>query len=128
MAKTKIMLVDDEQDFLKMVKLNLEDTGKFEVLTLPGANDIIQQLHLFKPQLVILDMVMPGIGGMEICDMLNTDSLGKATPIMILSALDKDKEKLTAYKKGVVGYLSKPIEKDVLIAKIENALRLGNSK
>ena len=123
MTKTKIMIVDDEQDFLKVVKLNLEDTGKFEVLTLPEANDIIGQVHKFRPQLIILDMLMPGIGGMEACDMLNQDPLAKTVPIMILSALDKEKEKLEAYKKGVVGYLSKPIEKNTLITKIENALR-----
>jgi DNA-binding response OmpR family regulator len=122
MVKTKILIVDDEPDFLKVVKLNLEDTGKFQVLTLPNANEIISSLHSFKPQLIILDMVMPGIGGMEICDILNKDSLGKTLPILILSALDKDKDKLAAYKKGIVGYLTKPIEKDTLIAKIENVL------
>jgi two-component system alkaline phosphatase synthesis response regulator PhoP len=122
MAKIKVMIVDDEQDFLRMVKLNLEDTGKFEVLTLLGANEVIPKLHIFKPNLIILDMVMPGIGGIEICDMLNKDTLGKTLPILILSALDKDKDKLAAYKKGVVGYLTKPIEKNTLITKIENAL------
>ena len=106
-----------------MVKLNLEDTGKFEVLILPSANEIISHLHSFKPDVILLDMVMPGIGGIEVCDMLNKDPLGQTLPILILSALDKDKDKLMAFKKGVVGYLTKPIEKDVLIAKIENSLR-----
>ena len=122
MPKKKILIVDDEQDFLKMVKLNLEDTGKFEVLSLFTANEIISHLHSFKPDVIILDMVMPGIGGIEVCDMLNNDSLGQTVPILILSALDKDKDKLLAYKKGIVGYLTKPIEKDALIAKIESAL------
>jgi DNA-binding response OmpR family regulator len=122
MAKKKILMVDDELDFLRMVKLNLEDSDKFEVLALSNANDIIAHLHSFKPDLVILDMVMLGLGGIEICDMLNQDKLGQSVPIIILSALDKDKDKLMAYKKGVVGYLTKPIEKDELIAKIESAL------
>jgi DNA-binding response OmpR family regulator len=123
MAKIKVMLIDDELDFLKMVKLNLEETGKFEVLALSGANEIIAHLHSFKPDVILLDMVMPGIGGIEVCEMLNKDSLGQTLPILILSALDKDKDKLMAFKKGVVSYLTKPIEKDVLIAKIENSLR-----
>lgn len=122
MEKSRILIVDDEQDFLMMVRLNLEDTGKFEVMTLSNANEIIARLHSFKPNLILLDMVMPGIGGIEICDMLNSDPLGQTLPIIILSALDKDKDKLMAYKKGVVGYLTKPVEKDVLIAKIESAL------
>ncbi len=122
MAKKKIMIVDDEADFVRMVKLNLEDTGKFEVLTLPNANELIANLHGFKPDLIILDMVMPGIGGIEACEMLNNDPVGQGLPIFILSALDKDKDKLMAFKKGVVGYLNKPIEKDILVSKIENAL------
>ncbi len=119
------MVVDDELDFLRMVKLNLEETGRFEVLPLSSGNEVISHLHTFKADLIILDMVMPGIGGIEVCDMLNKDTLGQTLPIIILSALDKDKDKLMAYKKGVVSYLTKPIEKDVLIAKIDNIL---NSK
>jgi len=125
MAKKKILMVDDELDFLRIAKLNLEDTDKFEVLALSNANDIISQLHSFKPDLIILDMVMLGLGGIEVCDMLNKDKLGQSVPIIILSALDKDKDKLMAYKKGVVGYLTKPIDKDELIAKIEGVLHTG---
>jgi two-component system, OmpR family, alkaline phosphatase synthesis response regulator PhoP len=123
MAKKRIMVVDDELDFLRIVKLNLEETGKFEVFPLSSANEVISNLHSFKPDLILLDMVMPGIGGIEVCEMLNNDPLGQALPILILSALDKDKDRLLAYKKGVVGYLNKPIEKDILIGKIENILR-----
>jgi CheY-like chemotaxis protein len=122
MSKKRVLIVDDELDFLKMLKLNLEDTDKFEVLILSNANEIIAHLHSFKPDVILLDMVMPEIGGIEICDMLNNDPAGRTVPILILSALDKDKDKLLAYKKGVVGYLTKPIEKDVLIAKIEGVL------
>ena len=122
MVKRKILIVDDELDFLKMVKLNLEDTGKFEVLALLGANEIISHLHSFKPDLILLDMVMAGVGGVEVCDMLNKDSFGQTLPVIILSALDKDKDKLMAYKKGIIGYLTKPVEKNALIARIESAL------
>lgn len=123
MAKRRVLVVDDEVDFLTMVKLNLEDTGKFEVKTLSNANEIIAYLHSFKPEVILLDMVMPGIGGIEVCDMLNNDPLGQTIPVFILSALDKDRDKLMAFKKGVVGYLTKPIEKDVLVSKIEGALQ-----
>lgn len=122
MAKKKILIVDDELDFLRIVKLNLEQTEKFEVLTLSSANELIAHLNNFKPDLILLDMVMPGIGGLEICDMLNADLLGKTLPVIVVSALDKDRDKLLAYKKGIVGYLTKPIEKDALIAKIESVL------
>jgi DNA-binding response OmpR family regulator len=127
MVKKKILVVDDELDFLNMVKLNLEDSGEYEVMVMPSAHEFILHLHSFKPDLIILDMVMPEIGGLDVCDMLNNDSFGQTLPILILSALDKDKDKLMAYKKGIVGYLTKPIEKDVLVAKIENALKSKSS-
>ena len=122
MSKRRVLIVDDELDFLKIIKLNLEETGKFEVITSSNPKEIMSLLHNFRPEVILLDLLMPGTGGLEACDMLNNDPVGKGLPIIILSALDKDKDKLNAYKKGVVDYLTKPIEKDVLIAKIEKAL------
>jgi CheY-like chemotaxis protein len=122
MSKRKVLIVDDEVDFLKITKLNLEDTGKFEVMTSSNAKEIMSLVHNFRPEVVLLDLLMPGTGGLEACDMLNNDPVGQGLPIIILSALDKDQDKLAAYKKGVVDYLTKPIERDVLIAKIEKAL------
>ena len=121
--KKKIMIVDDENDFLEITKLNLEKTGKYEIMTLLDAKDIISKLHIFEPDVILLDILMPGIDGLKTCEMLNADPLGKITPIIILSALAKNQDKLKAYKLGVVDYLTKPIEKDTLVAKIEKALR-----
>lgn len=127
MEKKKILLIDDEEDFLNFTKLNLEESGKFEVMTLSSAKDTISQIHSFNPQLILLDMLMPGAGGIEVCEMLNNDPIGQRIPIIILSALDKHGDKLQAYKTGVVGYLVKPIEKDTLIAKIEKVLQAKNN-
>lgn len=122
MKKMKVLLIDDEEDFLKITRLNLEDTGKFEVMALNNAKEIILQLHNFKPDIILLDLLMAGLGGIEACDMLNKDPIGQKTPIIVLTALDNDADKLTAYKKGIVDYLAKPIDKDTLVAKIEKAL------
>ena len=123
MLKKKIMIVDDEKEFLMVAKLNLERTGRFEVITLLSAGNIIAELHKFKPDVVLLDMIMPKLGGIEACGMLNNDPLGKGIPIIALSALDKDADKLKASKVGVVDYLVKPIEIDKLTASIEKALK-----
>jgi len=122
MAKKKVMIVDDELDFLRIVRLNLEQTGKYEVLTLSSAKYIISQVDVFKPDIILLDILMPGIKGIEACEMLNKDPVGTRIPIIVLSALDKRIDKLKAYKVGVVGYLVKPIEKEKLIANIEKWL------
>ncbi|MDD4953863.1 MAG: response regulator [Candidatus Omnitrophica bacterium] len=122
MEKRRVMIIDDEEDFLKVIKLNLEGTGKFEVDTLSSAKDIIPRMHSFRPEVILLDLLMPGIGGIEACEMLNSDPIGQGLPIIILSALDKETDKVNAYKRGVVDYLTKPIGKDLLISKIEKAL------
>ena len=115
----KILVVDDEVDFTRLLKANLEETGKYEVFSLPNANDIISQVHAFKPDIILLDIIMPGVKGIEVCEMLNKDVVGKLIPIIIISALAKDADKYKAYKVGVVDYLEKPIELERLITKVD---------
>ncbi len=123
MEKTKVMVVDDEVELLKIVKLNLEEANKYDVMTLSNAKDIIFHVHAFKPDIILLDLLMPGIGGIEVCEILNNDPVGRRIPIIIVSALDKEQDKLKAYKLGVVDYVTKPVGKDSLIATIEKVLR-----
>jgi len=123
MEKIRVMIVDDEEDFIKITKLNLEEGGQYEVLALSTAKDIISQAHIFRPDVILLDILMPAIGGIEACEMLNNDSIGRGIPIIIVSALAKQQDKIKAYRLGVVDYVVKPIEKEQLIAKIEKALQ-----
>ncbi|MFH0856165.1 MAG: response regulator [Candidatus Omnitrophota bacterium] len=124
MARTRIMIIDDEEEFLKLTKANLEDTGMFEVATLESAKDLIAHLYNFKPDLILLDLLMPGIGGVEVCKILNEDPIGQTVPIIVVSALDKNADKYNAYKEGIVDYIVKPVEKNELIGRIQKALEL----
>jgi len=121
--KKKIMIIDDEQDFLEITKLNLEGTGKYEVMPLSNTKDIIPKLRSFDPDVILLDILMPGKDGLQICEMLNSDPIGKEKPIIIISALIKNEDKLRAYKLGVIDYLTKPVEKNSLIFSIDKAMR-----
>ncbi|MCK9572397.1 MAG: response regulator [Candidatus Omnitrophica bacterium] len=123
MAKKNILIVDDEDNFTKLVKLNLEATGNFEVMVLSGPKDLLTSLRHFKPDLILLDLLMPGTGGLEVCDILNDDEFGRKVPVIILSALDKMADKSNAYKKGAVDYLVKPIETEELISRIDRVLQ-----
>lgn len=126
MEKKKVMIVDDEADFLEITKVNLEEAGGYDVLTLPSAKDIISEVHRFEPDVILLDIRMPGIDGMDACEMLKEDCIGghmPNIPIIIVSALGKREDKVIAYKRGAAGYLVKPIGEKDLIAKIEEALR-----
>ncbi len=123
MDRIRVLVVDDEEDFLKILQLNLEATEKYEVLTLLNPKKLIASIHRFKPQVILMELRMPGIGGIEACEMLNNDPLGRGIPIIVVSALEKDIDKNKAYKVGVVDYLVKPVEIDLVISKIEKAIR-----
>jgi len=120
--KRRILLIDDEEDFLGMTKLNLERENKYQVAILSSAEELIPYVHRFNPDVILLDMLMPVIGGLEACEMLNKDPVGRRIPIIALSALDKDTDKLKAYRAGIIDYIIKPIYIEDLIAKIEKAL------
>lgn len=125
MEKKRIIVVDDEEGFVKIVKMNLELTGKYEVMGLSKEKeikDIVSYLHKFNPHLILLDLVMPDIGGLEVCEMLNDDAFGCRVPLIILSALSGQTDKLKANKLGVVDYLVKPIKMDELMVTIDKAI------
>lgn len=127
MGKKRVMMVDDEEDFLTITKINLEQTGKYEVMTLSNAKDIISQVKNFNPDVILIDILMPKINGIKTCGMLNDDPIGKKVPIIVLSALDTDKDKLIMHKLGTVVFLVKPLESSKLIVVIEKVLA-GNTK
>jgi len=123
MDKIRVLVIDDEVDFLKILQLNLEEAKKYEVFPLSNPKELIATVHRFKPQVILMDLRMPGIGGIEACEMLNNDPLGRGIPIIVVSALEKDIDKNKAYKVGVVDYLVKPVEIDLVISKIEKVVR-----
>jgi len=124
MQRKRILLVDDEVSLIEFIKIRLETTMDYEVKILADANDILNQVHVFKPDVIVLDLLLPGIGGLEACEILDNDPLGASVPIIILSALGKEADKVKAYKLGVVEYLIKPVEPATLLTAIEKAIKL----
>jgi len=122
MDKKRILIVDDEENFLIVTKLNLEATGKYEVETLTSAENLIPKAYDFKPDLVLLDMLMPGITGIEACADFNKDPALMDIPVIMLTALERKEDKDKAYCAGIKDYLIKPINAEELIDKIEKTL------
>ncbi len=118
----KVLAIDDEIDFLTILKLNLEGTGDYKVIISTNAGDIVRLVNDNRPDVILMDILMPGVTGFDALDMLNNDPVGAGTPVIALSALEKQSDKMTAYKKGVVDYLNKPISKEDVIKKIERAI------
>jgi len=126
--KKKILVVDDNESVAGTIKLLLESTNNYQVKILSQAKDILACVHAFKPDVILLDLLMPDIGGFEVCEMLDRDSVGMGTPIIVVSGLDKDVDKVKAYKLGIVDYLVKPITKGDLVTSVEKAIKSKEQK
>lgn len=120
--KKRIMIVDDEDHFLVIIKKNIELTGEYEVMALNSPAGIIEKVKGFKPQVILLDIMMPQIDGIEACEILQSDPVINKIPVIVLSALDTDQYKTMMCKLGVVDFLVKPLDRDEVIAKIEKAI------
>lgn len=128
MDKKRILVIDDDERFQVLIKVFLQADNAYDLLILSEAKDILSCVKSFKPDVILLDLLMPEIGGIEVCEMLNGDPLGSSIPIIIISSLDKDADKLCAFKQGVVGFLVKPSSKDEMTKAIQKALNYKENK
>ena len=119
--KKRILIADDDEVVLTSLKKLLVISG-FEVNVTKNARDISSIVQSFKPQLILLDLLMPDLGGLEICDILNKDSQTQGIPIIILSAVGNYTDIRKAYKLGVIGYITKPYEFPQLLKEIQKAI------
>jgi CheY-like chemotaxis protein len=86
MSKKRILLVDDEKSFTNLLKLNLEDTGNYDVRVENWAEDALTAAREFKPDLILLDIIMPRLPGGNVAALIKEDAALKSTPIVFLTA------------------------------------------
>ena len=122
MIKKKIMVVDDEVDIRELIKFNLEKEG-FDVIPVSDGESALVEAKLRNPDLIILDVMLPGIDGVEVCFKLKSDSAYKSIPIVMLSAKSDESDQLVGLKIGADDYLVKPFSPKVLVAKVSAMLR-----
>lgn len=120
---TRILIIDDEAPFTRMVKLNMENAGNYLVETLnesPQARIVAKQ---FKPDLILLDVVMPEADGGDVATMLRESDATKDIPIIFVSAMVSRKEAHKGlYQSGGEYFLAKPINSDILIDAVNRVL------
>ncbi|MCM8541847.1 MAG: response regulator [Lentisphaeraceae bacterium] len=122
MSKKKIMVVDDEADIRELIKFNLEKEG-FDVVPVSDGETALEEARLRQPDLIILDVMLPGIDGVEVCFKLKSDAAYKSIPIVMLSAKSDESDQLVGLKIGADDYLVKPFSPKVLVAKVSAILR-----
>jgi two-component system, OmpR family, alkaline phosphatase synthesis response regulator PhoP len=118
----KILIADDEPDILEILSFNLKGEG-YEVITAKNGDEAIDKAKTFKPDLIILDMMMPGKNGMEVCNILRTQSAFAGTLIVFLTAINDENTEIKSLENGADDYLTKPISPKVLLSKVSSLLR-----
>lgn len=122
----KVLLVDDEQDILEFIGYNLSKEG-YEVLTANNGKDAIALAQKEEPDLIILDVMMPEMDGIETClELRNIDKL-KDTLIVFLSARGEDYSQVAGFDAGADDYISKPIKPRLLVSRVKAILRRKGS-
>ena len=123
MAKVKILVVDDEESLTRMLKLNLEETGEYEVMTENQGAKTLAVAHEFKPALILLDVMMPDMMGSEVAEEILAEDELKDIKIIFLTALVSKQEEAAA-DGHIAGrsFLAKPVKMDELIVKIQEEL------
>ncbi|MFH1429755.1 MAG: response regulator [Candidatus Margulisiibacteriota bacterium] len=120
MVDKKILIVDDEEDFGRMLKLNLEKTGRYIVRLETKGKKALQSAQMFRPDLVILDVMMPDLMGNKVAEQIKADNEFSRVPIIFLTAVVKEGE-VEEREGKISGYpcLAKPINIEKLIEAIE---------
>ncbi len=118
---TKILLVDDEPDILEFLKYNLEHQG-FDVLLANNGEEAILKLSE-KPDLIILDVLMPKMDGFETCRRIKSKKEYESIPIVFLTAKNGEKDEINGLAVGANDYIQKPVSSNKLIARVKSNLR-----
>jgi DNA-binding response OmpR family regulator len=117
MSRYRILAVDDDQDVLDFVKESVGD--KYEVITSMDGPEALVKFKECEPDLVLLDIMMPGMSGYEVCQEMRKVPGKKEVPVIMLSALDTVEDHKAGYREGATFYLTKPIPPERLIRNIE---------
>jgi len=118
----KILIADDEPDILEIISYNLKMEG-YDVVTAKDGEDALQKAKLSKPDLIILDVMMPNKNGMEVCKILRSQPAFHETLIIFLTALNDELSHVRGLEYGADDYLSKPISPKVLVTKVNSLFR-----
>jgi diguanylate cyclase (GGDEF)-like protein len=122
MFKKKLLVIDDTDLMRKLISDVLQEAGYDVILAVTGQEGI-EKVSLEKPDLVILDVVMPEMDGFEVCKILREDDSNNLLPIIILTAQNNEDDKLTGLELGADDYIVKPFNERELVSRVKNTLR-----
>jgi two-component system phosphate regulon response regulator PhoB len=120
--KPKILVVDDEPDAVELVEFNLKGAG-FDVVTAGNGEEALKKARSFAPDLILLDLMLPEVDGLEVCKILRRDPATSAVPIIMLTAKAAELDRVLGLELGADDYVTKPFSPRELVLRVKNLLR-----
>lgn len=118
----KILIVDDEEHILELLKFNLENAG-FKVVTASNGIEALEYLKNFMPKLILLDLMLPGMDGYDVCKEIRRNKNLSHIPIIMITARSEELDKILGLELGADDYITKPFSIRELIARVKAVLR-----
>ncbi len=122
MAKEHILVVDDEEDILELVRYNLTKEG-YRVSTVTSGEEALKAARTSQPDVILLDLMLPGVDGLEVCRLLKQDAKTQHIPVIMLSAKGDEADVVTGLELGAADYITKPFSPRILVARLRAVLR-----
>jgi two-component system, OmpR family, response regulator len=121
-TKAKILVVDDEPDALQLIQFNLKNAG-FKVLTAKSGEEALSKANSNHPDLIVLDIMLPGVDGLEICKMLKREAKTASIPIIMVTARATEIDRVLGLELGADDYVTKPFSPRELVARVQAILK-----
>lgn len=124
MSGERLLVVDDEEDILELLRYNLEREG-YSVVTALSGEEAVDRARSDAPDLILLDLMLPGMNGLDVCRILSRDERTQSIPIIILTARAEEADIVAGLELGADDYISKPFSPRVVLARVKTVLRRG---
>jgi len=122
MSRERVLVVDDEEDILELVEYNLAKEG-YRVTCVATGEEALAEVRRRAPGLVVLDLMLPGVNGLEVCRLLKRDPATAGVPVVMLTAKGEEADVVTGLELGADDYVTKPFSPRVLMARVKAVLR-----
>jgi two-component system phosphate regulon response regulator PhoB len=121
-SRPRILVVDDEPDALELIEFNLKSAG-FEVVTADNGTEALRRAREQSPDLIVLDLMLPGVDGLEVCKLLRREAVTRAIPVIMLTAKAAEIDRVLGLELGADDYVTKPFSPRELVLRVKNLLR-----
>jgi two-component system phosphate regulon response regulator PhoB len=123
----KILVVEDERDIQDIIAYNLQQAG-YEVVLASRGDDAVRMVRQQRPDLVLLDLMLPGLSGKEVCQAIRRDSASQSTPVIMLTAKGEEVDRVVGLEVGADDYVTKPFSMRELMLRVQTILRRAGGK